>query len=321
MKMNRMMLIAGLLLISVICIGYMNLNYDILARNTYVTKENHDLLIDKLNDEEIRYIVENNIDVGEFTPFLEMNNFEFENYRLYIKANNVRSATPYTVVSFVNAVVNQMDEETLLNALKYYDYALLKELVLQHSYYNSKADIVINPDSLTLKLGLNNTIGRYEPTDLILLNSYNDIMIANDDLRLRVEAADSLEAMCSYLADTFTTHCGGFVVSEAYMSYDTIRDNYAELLAEGGPNSAYDNYGYPSHNEHQLGLAFDLTRLDEEAFDNELAAIMNNAHKFGFVYYENENVDFKHLSSDLHFRYVGIENVKCFKNDSCTVEE
>ena len=51
MEKNRIILVIGLLCITLGCIGYMNMHYDILARNTYVTKENHDLLIEKLKSE------------------------------------------------------------------------------------------------------------------------------------------------------------------------------------------------------------------------------------------------------------------------------
>lgn len=309
MKQNRIILIIVLLIITVGCIGYMNMNYDILARNTYVTKENHDLLIEKLDSDQIRYIVENNIDVTEFDEFLEVQTFDFANYKLYCKVRDIRKASPYTIVSFVNAVCDKIDEDDLLTALQYYDYTLLRELITQHSYYNANAEIVLNPDDYTLRLGLSNTIGRYEPTDLVTLSGYDEINVLNDGLRLRKEAADNLNDMCSYLADIYNMQCGGFGVSEAYMSYDDIQSEYTSLLSQYGPQIAYENYGYPSHNEHQLGLAIDIVLTDGEymEFSEQYAVLRNIAHNYGFIFYTNENVSFSHLKRAEHIRYIGKE--------------
>ena len=324
MKKNRIILVIGLLCITLGCIGYMNLNYDILARNTFVTKENHDLLIEKLDDEQILYIVENNIDVTEFDEFLEMQAFDFKNYKLYIKVNEVRKAAPYTIVSFVNAVFDKISEDDLLMALQHYDYALLRELIINRSYYNANAAVVLNPSDYMLKLGLANTIGKYEPTDLVSLDDYTEISLLNEGLLLREEVANSLSNMCSYMADIYGEKCGGFGISEAYMSYDKVQEEYTSALSTYGPQIAYENYGYPSHNEHQLGLAIDIELNDGEymEFTEKYTILKNIAHKYGFIFYTNENVAFSHMKRANHMRYIGREAAEaCYLNGNCIGEE
>ncbi len=317
MNKYRIVLIVCLLFVATITIGYMNTNYDKLARNTFVTKENHDLLLKRLDEEQIIYIVEHNEDVNVYDDYLSIDSFVFDNRYLYAAVYNVRKGTPYTIVNFVNNVAGKMAEEDLLYALQYYDYALLKELVLNRSYYNPGAEIVLNPDDFTLHLGITNTIGRYKPTDLILLSSYDHIAISDEELRLRKEAADALNNMCAYLGENSTKQCGGLTVSAAYMSYEENADLYTNALSEVGPVEAFETYGYPSHNEHQLGLAVDFSCEDEAM----LMKMRRIANKFGFVYYYGKDVTFAHMGELGHLRYVGSNNVACYEADSCISEE
>ncbi|MBR3694163.1 MAG: D-alanyl-D-alanine carboxypeptidase family protein [Erysipelotrichales bacterium] len=305
MSKNRLLLLAGLLIISIASFVYMNMNYDILARNTYVTSANRSLLLEKLNDDEILYIVENNVDVNKFYEFLQDDLFVFDHYELYGQAKKVRPSDTHTIVTFVNAVESTLDFESILEALKYYDYPVLRKMLVDHSPYNNQAEIVLNPDDVSLQLGLNNTIGEYEPTDLISLKNYSCIPTIDQEIKLRKEAADSLNLMCVYLETMTNEKCGGFTVTQGYLSYDDIQQNYLEAISEYGAQQAFEMWGWPSHNEHRLGLSVDIELQEDIPLEDseQYNFLLENVSRYGFTFYEE--ADFSHLEEPYHMRYIG----------------
>ena len=202
MKKNRVILLAVLGCISLACFIYMNMHYDILARNTSVTSANRALILEKLDSDQIRYIVENNIDVNIFYKYLEDDMFVFDNYRNYDKVMKVRKSDVHTIVTFVNAVSNTIEFEDVLEALQYYDYPILRKIIVDHSPYNNQAEIILNPDDVSVILSINTTIGEYEPSDLIALEHYPDIPSLNPYIQLRKECADALNEMCPVLSNS-----------------------------------------------------------------------------------------------------------------------
>lgn len=305
MKRNRFLLLVALTIFSLCCFIYMNLHYDILARNTSVNSANRALLLEKLDSEEIRYIVENNIDVNIFYKYLEDDMFLFDNFRLYPKAMAVRQSDIHTVVTFVNAVSNTIDFDDILVALQYYDYMTLRKMVVDHSPYNNKAKIILNPDDVGVMLGIDTTIGEYTPTDLISLEHYDHIASIESTIQLRKEAADALDKMCLYLEEQSGKMCGGIVVTEGYLSYNTIQQNYVSSISEYDVQTAYELWGWPSHNEHQLGLCVDIDTTSGEPleYSEDYWLLRNAAGKYGFIFHND--ADFKHLETPQHMRYIG----------------
>lgn len=311
MKRNRILLLVVLGVLSLSCYIYMNLHYDILARNTSVNSSNRTLLLEKLNNEQIRYIVENNVDVNIFYKYLEDDLFVFDNYRLYPKAMSVRPSDVHTVVTFVNAVCDTMEFDDILEALQYYDYTTLRKMVVDHSPYNNQATIILNPDDVRVELGISTTIGEYEPTDLVKLERYDKIESVNDEIQLRKEATDALNNLCAYMEDSFGTVCGGMVVTEGYLSYGEIQQHYLEAISDSGAPEAFEMWGWPSHNEHQLGLSLDIAFVSDNLIEyiehsTEYNQLRSVAREFGFVFHTD--ADFNHLESPYHMRYVGTSN-------------
>lgn len=305
MKRNRLILLAVLGVISLACFIYMNMHYDILARNTSVTSANRTLILEKLDSDQIRYIVENNIDVNIFYKYLEDDMFVFDNYRNYDKAMRVRQGSVHTIVTFVNAVSNTIDFDNILVALQYYDYATLRKMLVDHSPYNNHAEIILNPDDVSVSLNINTTIGEYEPSDLIALEHYPNIVSMDPYIQLRKECADALNDMCVYLESSLGTPCGGIVVSEGYLSYDTIQQNYLNAISQYGAQMAFEMWGWPSHNEHQLGLCVDVDTASGELLEYsvEYSYLKEIAHRYGFAFYTE--ADFNHLKTPQHMRYIG----------------
>ncbi len=87
--------------------------------------------------------------------------------------------------------------------------------------------------------------------------------------------------------------CGGLVVTDGYISYDSQKILYEDSDEE---------LSKPGHDEHQLGLAIDfaINGLLEDSFElsEQSEWLKNHAWEYGFVETTNESY---------HYRYVGIE--------------
>ena len=326
MAKKRIQLLIMLTAIFLVSFAYMNVNYDPLARNSSVNYTNRSLILKKLNKEELIYIVENNINVDEFYEFLNEPLFKLSNYRLYRMMMDTRPSSTKEVVTFVNAVASKINTDDLLLAVSSYDYPTLRKLIVDKSPYNHNASIVLTPDNITTYLDLKHTIGEYEPSDLVFLNTYENLANQSSSLKLRKEAAESLHELCKVISTSFSGLCGGFTIETAFLSYYDIQDFYLQSVQKDGAQVAFDTWGMPSHNEHQLGLAIDISisgiHQNDLMYQEEYSMLRNIAADYGFVFYSNNmNVPYKHLESDHHMRYIGKQNAReCVDYGNCFYE-
>ncbi len=311
MAKQRIQLLLGIFAVFLISFLYMNLQYDPLARNASVTSSNRAKLLRFLDQEEQLYLVEQHIDVSLFEEFLEEPMFHLKQYKLYRMAMDLKPASPKEIVTFVNAVADRIELESLMIAIPNYEYGVLRKLIVDHSPYNHNAEIILNPNDITVQLDLKRTIGEYEPSDLVLLHQYAHIPVYDDALQLRKEVADQLDSFCAVLEQETNVPCGGFTIQQAYLSYYEIQDAYLDEIARSGAQKAFDLWGLPSHNEHQLGLAVDVTGFD-------LEFLTQKAGEYGFLAGSSEEAPFAHIQDQFHLRYVGIEKAKeCLEHGRC----
>lgn len=322
MSKKRWQLVVALFVVFAVAFSYMNLRFDPLARNTSVTSANRSQLMHYLDDSEIRYLVENNIDVNLFLEFLEEPMFQLEQYRMYRTAMDIKPASPKEIVTFINAVMSRISLEELVAAIPNYDYAVLRKLIVDQSPYSVNAFIVSNPYDLETYLDLNHTIGEFAPNDLIELSEFASLSHNEEAIRLRQPAAEALSQLCQFMKESTNQPCGGFVVDRAYVSYHDIQDAYLKKIQRDGAQSAYDEWGMPSHNEHQLGLAVDLllphVQVSDMVMHDSFHILSANASMFGFVMYPSDSAMHEHNRRPYHIRYVGVEHARaCVEDGVC----
>lgn len=313
MAKQRLQLLLGIFAVFLVSFLYMNLQYDPLARNASVTASNRAKLMRYLDKEELLFLVENHIDVSSFEEFLEEPLFQLKHYRLYRMAMDLKAASSKEIVTFINAVADRIDLEALQIAIPNYEYSVLRKLIVDHSPYNHNAEIVLNPNDITTRLDLTNTIGEYQPADLVSLSQFSHISLGKPELRLRNEAAVALDDFCDALEQEYGSRCGGLEIQTAYLSYFEIQDLYLDEIAKSNAQQAFDQWGLPSHNEHQLGLAVDITGAEDT-----MPQLQQTAAEYGFLSGYDGDIPFAHIQDRFHLRYVGIEKAKeCLEHGRC----
>ena len=89
--MKRIAFILVLLVLCVLCIYKMNEQYDELARYPHVLNEaQRTLVLDKLDADEINYLVSQKIEPEQFLPYLEQEDFILRNTLWYDLAMNTQ---------------------------------------------------------------------------------------------------------------------------------------------------------------------------------------------------------------------------------------
>lgn len=119
-----------------------------------------------------------------------------------------------------------------------------------------------------------------------------------------------------------------FNILLAYIDYETQKNIYESFKQERGI-SYVDKYIYlPGHDEHQTGLAIDLSiksrKTDVKFCDsNEYIWLKNNSHKYGFIerYPKGKEHITGHQWEPWHYRYVGLKAAKLIYDKDLTLEE
>ncbi|MDR0784891.1 MAG: M15 family metallopeptidase [Treponema sp.] len=143
----------------------------------------------------------------------------------------------------------------------------------------------------------------YEPDDLVPLNG-GAYQINRSDLRLRKEAADSLEEMAAAArADGVT-----LLVSSTYRSYDYQVIVYNRNVREMGQEAADRESARPGYSQHQTGLVVDFGSIDDSFAQTKASEwLLANAGRFGWSLsfpdgYESVT---GYRWESWHYRYVG----------------
>lgn len=84
MNIKRAILICCLIILTAGCYVFMNRNYDPLARYQYdLDDKTKALVLEKLNDREIKYIIDYAIDINSFYYYLDNGNFNIYHLKEY----------------------------------------------------------------------------------------------------------------------------------------------------------------------------------------------------------------------------------------------
>ena len=175
------------------------------------------------------------------------------------------------------------------------------------------------------------TMNSYEPTDLVECSVTTDSAYYGN-FKMRKEAATAL----ANLFKAAKKAGYNLQMQDAYISYDEYQDTFSSLASQYGNVFARNQVGTPGSNEHQTGLAVDITcetykNTDEEDIRNttDYKWLCEHAHEYGYIIRYPEGKDditgvqgeYEKPSEHIHLRYVGEEMATDIYDMDMTLEE
>lgn len=328
MKIKRAIFVSMILVVSILCYAFMNVNYDKLSRYPYKNEENNRLIRKYLNDEEIEYIIEYSIAPATFIAYIQEDNFNIYHASEYRELNKLLwDETPASIVRMVEETRNSMDVMTLANYLVHYKFDEILYWVDHGDPYNMDSILVTNAGNPNAYVDDIHTISIRKPFNLQLLNE--DVpTVDGDEMEVDIALQIPLKDLCVAIQEELQTKkaCGGLLVSEGYISYANQDKRYKEAKEAYGDSADKVEF-MPGHSEHQLGLAVDfvLDGIENEDFSKteQYNWLKENAHRFGLVQtYKVENAYLTNKAEQsYHFRYVGNEMAHYLFTNNLTISE
>lgn len=351
----RWSLIAICLVVCVVAFGYMNENYDPLARYPYVSEYNRQTILDNLSSDEIEYIISQQIRPGQFIPFIETEDFNIRNAAYYTTAFKTQPADRQEVVNFVNRYKDYFTLDSLETYLTWYSYEDLVNFIETQLVLYDDLKLVQDPSTPQLILSASESVYKYEPAGLIEAQG----------LYMQPVMEEMLASMQEDFANTMNDS-SGLTPLAAYQSYEQVLDVYnrlesvfkentSQIYLPGGENEAQLGWtialdwekdwiellqAYPEALESYdykalLKSLQEAAKADENASEEEkenaakvqqmldaMEWLENNAWKYGFVirYPEGAESLTHHVWQPFVLRYVGIQAAKDMYESGAVME-
>ena len=261
------------------------------------TLEESKLIIEKLNDKNETYFVENEkdnnvISIIKEKYFLEKNLFEYISY----KENNKK-----TNYSDVIAIVNVHADKEWYNPKVIKDTDMSKDnLILVNKFYKLSSE--------------------YIPEDLTTIN----LNYAYDDNRVRKEVSDAYVKMASAAKEDGVK----LIANSSFRDYDRQEAVYKDFYYSEGIDYADKYAARPGHSEHQTGLCIDIFtggNSTTENFEDSDAFkwLSKNAYKYGFIlrYPKGKEYLTGYNYESWHYRYLGVDTATKVYNSKLTYDE
>ncbi len=307
MKIKRISFIVSLLVLFGVCFTIMNRHYDELARYPYVTNENREIILKYLSNDDINYMISQQLKPEQFLPFIETKNFTIRNTLWYTRAKELQDADHETIVSFINDFRNQLDYAKLETLLQAYSYETLRTFYEEDNPYLNHASIVMDPSSLLALIDESESLYRYVPKGLVAIDDLPHVSMleGKSEIQVQEELVEPLRQMCADISSVNDKTCGNMILVAGYISYEDQLPLYESMMLKYGKDDFRSYWDYPGQNEYQLGYTVrfqpagrEVTRIDDHALNNEdsdaskgevseeeqLAAwLAENAHLYGFV--------------------------------------
>lgn len=315
MKLRRRHVLAYFLILSVVGIVIISQSYDKFSRNQSINLSNKSIIETYLDDDEITYLVDNNIDVNLFLKYIKEKNFSIYNYQYYDLVSKYYPKLSKAEVVNSGNNLNQagFPLNNLERVLSNKDYSLHQIIDLSNnpSKYNKNAKVEFYPSSPLALSNKDNYVGNYKPHDLVPINK---AFTGNRTLYLTKNASKQLDLLCQHLNILTRKKCGGLVISDAYVSYQAAKNKQLQKQL----------HILPGHNEFQLGRSI--------VFDGNVKTFMksrvylwllDNAPSYGFIqrYPDGKRSITKVDGMQNVFRYVGVEAAKRLTSRNLSVEE
>lgn len=153
---------------------------------------------------------------------------------------------------------------------------------------------------------------KYEPSDLVSLNSYF-YETSRYGMKLRNAAASALEKM----AEAAQKDKIKLVVSSTYRSYAYQKEVFARNLEKYGKERALATSAQPGFSQHQLGSVIDFGSIDDSfCGSKEEQWLAQNAAAFGFSlsFPKNMQEQTGFIGECWHYRFIG-QNAAIFAHN------
>lgn len=344
---KRMGFIAVLLAAFGICFYWMNQSYDPLARYPYADDADRELLLEYLNQEDINYLITQQIKPEEIMPFIQIDGFDIANTRWYYTALSTQEDDVDYIVNFINEYRNRLSYDTLETTLSHYSYSNLIRYFETTADYDSQSQLVPDPTEFTLILDGHKTVFNYEPEDLTLLEHLPVVSTKGESkgFYLRADAAQALTELLKDASEINGETGGGLKIARAYTSFESQVALYEEAQEQyGNEVSLFEDV--PGESEYQLGYvvsfelsddwnklikinkdgSYDYSECEKELSDlqrQQLSWLRENAYRYGFIirYEEGKEEKTKKAWQPFTLRYVGTENARIMHDQDLCMEE
>ncbi len=347
MVWKRMSFIAVLLVLFAVCFYWMNQSYDPLARYPYADDADREILLEYLDQEDINYLITQQIKPEEIMPFIAVEGFDIANTRWYSTALQAQEDDVAYIVNFINEYRSRMTYSTLEDILTHYSYSDLIRYFETSDDYDEQSELVTRPDEFTLVLNGHKTVFSYEPSDLTLLEHLPVVSTQAESkgLYLRAEAATALQQLMEDATEINGELGGGLTIERAYTSFESQVALYEQAVSEHGEQASWFE-DMPGESEYQLGYtvsfalndsweeqveiaedgSLDYSACEEELSDlqrQQISWLRENAYRYGFVirFEEGKEAQTQKAWQPFTLRYVGVENARTMhEQDSCMEE-
>ena len=331
----RVLLIVVCFCVGCICFYQINRSYDPLARYPYVTEENRDIILEKLDSEDIDYLITQQIKPETFLPFIDEPDFDLHNAYLYSAAKSVQDASNDYIVNFVNKYRQNFSRDILVTLFKHYTYVDLTTFYENEAIFNENLELVSDPSLPYVILNENSTVYKYVPSDLVSVSSVS----------VRSEVASNLQSMIQDFASVMNNEVS-LDLAQGYLSYEAIMEEYVQLNNRI-PDQINDYMLPAGQNEFQLGFTIGLQEMDEwinlciennvyvtrdysTVLENlsdtarlKMDWLRENAYRYGFVirYPEGKESTTNQLYQPFVLRYVGEQTARQMHDKDVCMEE
>lgn len=289
---NRAITVIIIIAIFLLAFFRMNTRFDRLSRYPYQDEHARELINEYLDDDAVNYIIEYAIEPSYFIDLIEAPGFNIYHVEYYrTLEREITYLTKNEIVAFAEETLTyENGQETAMSLLSAYSANEILFWMRNGDPYYPQAELVDVPDSLAVVLNDRNTIANRIPLGLV------DVSEAGfeEGIQVRTEMVNDLTHMCDLLSSVYGGSCGGMNIENGYVSYSDLEKAY----------QAGETAVAPGHNEHQTGLAIDVSFNDVGgSSEDKTAWLLENIEQFGFIrrVYANEPY--------IHLRYCGKANI------------
>lgn len=348
MILKRLSFIAGMLAVFAVCFYWMNQSYDPLARYPYADEADREILLKYLDQEDINYLISQQIRPEEIMPFIEQENFEIANTRWYALAMKTQEDDAAYIINFINEYKSRLDYSTLETVLTHYSYNDLIRYFESSDDYDEDSQLISDPSYAYLVLQDHQTVFNYEPASLTLLQHVPVVSTSGQSkgFYLCENAVEALSRLLSDATEINGKEGGGLRVAQAYTSfeaqvsrYETAQEDYGDAVSwySDVPGESEFQLGYTVRfelddeweknvEEKRSGERFDYADAESALTDlqrQQISWLRENAYRYGFVIRYEEGKE--HLTGKtwqpFTLRYVGEEYARTMHDNDLCMEE